>query len=302
MKARVISSSDEEWPRQLDELGPYRVPEEMNATGLPLRCGQRTVAIVGTRTPSAAGLDAATRLAGGLAEAGFTIVSGLAVGIDAAAHKAALDAGGYTVAVVGCGLDVDYPKRNSFLRRQIIARGTVISEYREGTPPTTFTFPERNRIIAGLSTGIVVVEGGDRSGALITARIGLDANRSIFAVPGSIRNPMAAGPNELIRTSQAAAVTDVKHICEELAPDQVWNESTGQGPMHVELEECEKDVLALMDDRPLSGDEVCRRLGHPPGRVALALSRLEVRNLIHRRRTGYEVSTAGARAKAALFV
>jgi DNA processing protein len=121
-------------------------------------------------------------------------VSGLALGIDAAAHRAALAAGGSTVAVLGCGVDVDYPKRNRSLKQQIAARGTLLTEYPAGINPTPFTFPERNRIIAGLSMGVVVVEGGVKSGALITARLALDANRSVFAVPGSTGTRWPPGP------------------------------------------------------------------------------------------------------------
>ena len=297
MKVRVVTPGDDEWPSQLSELETCTRLKRLFAVGMPLDCGQKTVAIVGTRRPTAAGIEAAEMLASGLAQAGFTVVSGLAIGIDAAAHRAALAAGGSTVAVLGCGVDVDYPKRNRSLKREIAAGGSLLSEYPAGTNPTPFTFPERNRIIAGLSMGVVVVEGGVKSGALITARLALDANRSVFAVPGSIRNPMAAGPNLLIRTSQAAVVTEVKHVCDELAPNLVWSEASSDDSGIIELGECERDVLALLDDAPVAPDRLCRRLDYPPGEVALALSRLEVRNLVLRRAVGYEISTAGARAR-----
>jgi DNA processing protein len=302
MKIRVVAPGDDEWPSQLSELETCRRLKRLYAVGEPLDCGPKTIAIVGTRRPTAAGIEAAEMLASGLAQAGFTVVSGLALGIDAAAHRAALAAEGSTVAVLGCGMDVDYPKRNQSLKREIAARGTIVSEYPAGTQPTPFTFPERNRIIAGLSMGVVVVEGGVKSGALITARLALDANRSVFAVPGSIRNPMAAGPNLLIRTSQAAVVTEVKHVCDELAPHLVWSESSSDDSGVIELGGCEKDVLAMLDDAPVAPDQLCRRLDYPPGEVALALSRLEVRNLVLRRAIGYEISTAGARARSALSV
>jgi DNA processing protein len=300
MKVRVVSPGDGEWPSQLSELETCKRLKRLYAVGKSLDCGPKTIAIVGTRRPTAAGIEAAEMLASGLAQAGFTVVSGLAIGIDAAAHRAALSAGGPTVAVLGCGMDIDYPKRNRPLKQEIAARGTIVSEYSAGTQPTQFTFPERNRIIAGLSMGVVVVEGGVKSGALITARLALDANRSVFAVPGSIRNPMAAGPNLLIRTSQAAVVTEVKHVCDELAPNLVWSEASSDDCGVLELGGCEKDVLSLLDDAPVSPDQLCRRLDYPPGEVALALSRLEVRNLVLRRAVGYEISTAGARARSAL--
>jgi DNA processing protein len=301
MKVRIIDPRHDEWPSQLSELESCQPPDRLYAVGVTLDCGPKTIAIVGTRRPTAAGIEAAEMLASGLAQAGFTVVSGLALGIDAAAHRAALAAEGHTVAVLGCGMDADYPKRNRSLKLQIAARGTLVSEYPAGTPPTPFAFPERNRIIAGLSMGVVVVEGGVKSGALITARLALDANRSVFAVPGSIRNPMAAGPNLLIRTSQAAVITEVKHVCDELAPDLVWSERDSSDASVIELGECEKDVLALLDDAAVSPDQLCRRLDHAPGEVAMALSRLEVRNLVLRRAVGYEISTAGARARSALM-
>jgi DNA processing protein len=299
VNVRTIRPRDLEWPTQLSEMEGGRPPDRLHVVGAQLDCGPQTIAIVGTRRPTIAGVDAAEMLSLGLAQAGFTVVSGLAVGIDAVAHKAALAAGGRTVAVLGCGLDIDYPKRNQVLKQRISERGTLVSEYRSGIAPTPFTFPERNRIIAGLSMGVVVVEGGLKSGALITARQALDANRFVFAVPGSIRNPMAAGPNLLIRTSQASLVTDVKHICDELAPDLVWDEQDSTSSAVIELGDCERDILEMLDDVPASGDQLCSRLDHAPGEVAMALSRLEVRNLVLRRSVGYEISTAGARARAA---
>jgi DNA processing protein len=215
---RVVRREDDEWPTYLDELGSHPTPLELFARGEPIRSGERAVAVVGTRRPTASGVHATRTLTRGLAEAGFAIVSGVAVGIDAVAHAAALEAGGYTLAVLGCGLDYPYPRENLRLRSRILEVGTVVSEYPDDTAPLPAYFPARNRIIAGLCAATVVVEGGHKSGALITARIALDANRSVFAVPGSVRNPMAAAPNELIRTSQASLVTHFKHITDDLCP------------------------------------------------------------------------------------
>jgi DNA processing protein len=302
MSDRVITPSDEEWPAQLNELGPARPVEQLFVRGLSLAADRRTVAVVGARHPTVAGVEAAERLTRGLVEAGFSIVSGLAVGIDTVAHKTALTAGGYTIAVLGCGLDVDYPERNAGLKRGIAKSGTVVSEYPIGSPPSAFHFPERNRIIAGLSAGVLYVEGAERSGGRITARAALDANRAVFAVPGSIRNPLAYGPNELIRTSQAALVTDVKHICDELEPGLVWEEPIDLGPLRspVTLDDVEKRVLGFLDDAPAAADMVAAGLGLTPGEVAMALSRLEIRGLAGRRRNGYELSGSGARVRRAL--
>lgn len=300
MSDRVITPSDAEWPPQLNELGPARPPKQLYVRGLPLKADRRTVAVVGARRPTAAGVEAAETLTRGLVEAGFAIVSGLAVGIDAVAHMAALDAGGYTIAVLGCGLDVDYPARNTGLKRRIAQMGgTVLTEYSEGVPAAAFHFPERNRIVAGLVVGVVFVEGGERSGGLITARAALDANRAVFAVPGSCRNPLAAGPNELIRTSQAALVTTVKHICDELEPGLVWDGPPDLGPRRapVELDELESKVIRFLDDAPAPPDLISNRLALKPGEVAVALSRLEIRGFAARRRNGYELTSGGARVR-----
>lgn len=303
MNDRVITPSDAEWPSQLNELGPARPVERLHARGLPLAADRRTVAVVGSRRPTAAGVAAAEKLTRGLVEAGFSIVSGLAIGIDAVAHRTALDTGGYTVAVLGCGLDVDYPVANATLRRRIESAGTILTEYESGTPPASFNFPERNRVIAGLSRGVLFVEGAQRSGGRITALAALDANRSVFAVPGSFRNPLAVGPNELIRTSQAALVTEVKHICDDLEPDLVWDGPVELGPIRpqITLDAGESQVLSFLDDAPVSVDAICAALGMKPGEVAVALSRLEVRGLTARRRGGYEISGAGSRLRHGLI-
>jgi DNA processing protein len=302
MSDRAITPHDDEWPERLNELG-RACPQQLYVRGRRLLAGKRTVAIVGARYPTAAGLDAAEKFATGLTEAGFTIVSGLALGIDAAAHRACLEAGGYTIAVLGCGMDVDYPARNSALKKRIVEVGTVVTEYRPGTSPDPFRFPQRNRIVAGLARGVLYVEGGHRSGGLITAHAALDFNRYVFAVPGSIRNPLAAGPNELIRTSQAALVTEVKHICDDLEPGLVWDGPPSLGLHHapVALEDQEARVLTFLDDKPVSAESICAKLGMKPGEAALALSRLEIRGFVSRRNSGYEIAGAGSRVRAALM-
>jgi len=303
MSDRVITPADQEWPPQLNELGPARPVEKLFVRGLPLAADRRTVAVVGARRPTAAGVEATQRLTRGLVEAGFSIVSGLALGIDAAAHTAALDAGGYTIAVLGCGLDIDYPARNGLLKCRIGEVGTIVTEYPEGSPASAFHFPERNRIVAGLAAGVLFVEGGDRSGGLITARAALDANRAVFAVPGSIRNPLATGPNELIRLSQAALVTSVKHMCDELEPGLIWDDpvdlSVNKTPLV--LDDLETRVLRFLDDAPVTPDFISGRMDLRPGEVAVALSRLEIRGYAARRRGGYEITNGGARVRRRLM-
>jgi DNA processing protein len=294
--SRVLHASDPEWPSRLNELGPWPSPECLHLRGLPLDPTKTHVAIVGTRRPTWAGIEISQRFACELAEAGFVIVSGLAMGIDASAHLAALKACGRTIAALGCGVDVLYPARNKKLRDEIAAKGTLLSEYPDGTEPATWRFPERNRIVAGLCAGVIVVEGGAKSGALITAKRAVNCNRAVFAVPGSIRNGMAAAPNELIRTSLATLVTEPRHVFEDLAPGVVWeqrfsNKQNGTQPI---LEQLEQRVLELLDDTPVSTDRLRRDLGERSGAVALALSCLEVRGLALKQPAGYEDHGGGS--------
>ncbi|MFP5352236.1 MAG: DNA-processing protein DprA [Actinomycetota bacterium] len=303
MSRRTIRPHDDAWPTLLSEMVPIESPAVLHLVGreFPAR---PLIAVVGSRRPTAAGLDAARILTKGLVEAGFGIVSGLASGIDAAAHEAALDAGGYTAAVLGFGLDVTYPRRNRKLKERIAQEGTLITEYEDGTPPLAFHFPQRNRIIAGLSRGTLVIEGAARSGALITARFALDANRHVFAVPGSFRNVMSAGSNELIRRCEAVLVTEISHIFDELAGEGAWDGPPRPSlePAPIDLSEDEGRILTLLDDAPVSPDRLCEELGLNVGAVSLALARLEVRGLAVRRGAGIEISTAGARARAAMAI
>lgn len=299
MSTRRVTSGDAEWPEGLGELAGAPPPQHLFVNGARLAPGGRAVAVVGSRRPTAAGLEITREIATGLAEAGLPVVSGLAIGVDAAAHEAALDAGGYTIAVLGCGLDVDYPKRNRVVRRRIEECGTLVTEYEPGTPPAPANFPARNRIIAGLSYAVVFVEGTERSGGIITARYAVDWNRHVFAVPGSVRNPLAAGPNELIRTGQAGLVTDVQQILEDIAPGLVWGEDDGDAaPVgHPMVNPTERSVLLFLDDAPTSLDQLCAGLHLSFGAVAIALAALEVRNLVVKRSSGYGVTEAGARMR-----
>lgn len=301
MTGRRVTRADAEWPRRIDELDGSPPPNELFLDGLRLATDGRAVAVVGSRRPTAAGVETARKIAGGLAEAGLPVVSGLAVGIDAAAHQAALDAGGYTVAVLGCGLGYDYPKRNAFLRRRIATKGTLVTEYEPSVPPRPANFPARNRIVAGLCEAVVFVEGSGRSGGLITARLALDGNRHVFAVPGSVRNPLAAGPNELIRTGQAALVTDAQQVLEDIAPGLVWGDAADSVPCgRPAVNETEARVLLFLDDAATTLDQMCDGLDLPFGQVAIALAALEVRNYVVKRRGGYSITDTGARVRRSL--
>ena len=298
---RTIKPRSDEWPAILNELGPHEPPRRLYADGEPLDPAAPAVAVVGTRRPTAAGVEAATRIARGLAEGGITVVSGLAIGIDATAHRAAIEAGGRTIAVLGAGLDVRYPARNARLKQKIATTGTLLTEYPDGTQPQRWHFPMRNRIIAGLSQGVVVVEGARTSGALVTARLGLDANRSVYAVPGSVRNPMAAGPNLLIKTSQAQLVTSFEDVVEDLfgSLGHVGRERRGTRAHGLDADEAA--VLGALDDEPVGLDRVVEVSGLPHGRVAVIAATLELGGMATRSRGGYTITRKGAEALGADF-
>ena len=304
MTARELDATSTEWPKSLREFTTDQPIRRIFVEGIPLPSGERTVAIVGSRRPTGAGVQAAASIARGLVEAGFSVVSGLAVGIDAVAHKTALDCGGHTIAVLGCGLDVDYPKANSGLRKRMARTGTVVTEYAPGTQPDRFRFPERNRIIAGLSAAVVFVEGARRSGGLITARHAFDSGRDVFAVPGSWRNPLAAAPNELIRTAQAKLVTDVSDVLQDLAPSLVWSDDADDAPRAGDptVNEVEARVLLFLDDAPIPPDRVCMDLDLKWGQAAMALAAMEARGYVVKRPGGYAVTAAGCRIRSRLPV
>jgi DNA processing protein len=177
------------------------------------------IAVVGTRRPTTYGTAAASRLAKDLAVAGLTVASGMARGIDTAAHRAVLEAGGGTVAVFGCGVDEIYPAENRKLRDQIVEQGLTLSEFPMGTPAYPQNFPVRNRIISGISAGVLVVEGGEYSGSTITAKLAMEQGREVFAVPGNITSKMSWGPNLLIKQG-AKLVQEWNDVAVELKPEE----------------------------------------------------------------------------------
>jgi DNA processing protein len=195
--AVVIPLTEPHYPARLKEI--FDPPPLLFARGRTELMGELALGIVGTRRPTAYGIAAAARLAKDLAGAGLTIVSGMARGIDTAAHRAALETGGHTVAVFGCGVDEVYPTENRKLAEQISRDGLIVSEFPMATPPYPQNFPIRNRIIAGMSVGVLVVEGGEYSGSAITAKLAAEQNREVFAVPGNITSKMSWGPNLLIK-------------------------------------------------------------------------------------------------------
>lgn len=237
------------------------------------------VAIVGSRRPSAAGAAFARELAAALAERGAVVVSGLAVGVDAAAHDGALAVGGLTVAVLGCGLGVGYPRANRELRRRIVTSGAVLSEYWPETPPAPWRFPARNRIVSGLAHATVVVEAGARSGALITADFALEAGRPVLAVPGAPWSATSEGCNTLIRAG-AAVCCDAEDVIAE-TPGLPWRDGRHTQP-GVAPEGLPAEVHARLQEAPRRLDELADDLGAEASALAAALALLELEGLVLR--------------------
>jgi len=243
------------------------------------------VAIVGTRHASRYGIKQAAQLATSLARAGITVVSGMARGIDSAAHRAALDAGGRTIAVLAGGVLEPYPPENRELAEQISKQGCLVSEAPPTMPPISGMFPQRNRIISGMTLGTIVVEAADRSGALITARHAWEQNREVFAVPGAIDNRLSRGPHRLIRDG-AKLVASLEDVLEELGPlafdAQRDDGTTIRSPAEVSLNDIEQKVLRSIDSTGSLIDEITRSCGLPVHRVLATIHVLEMRSLIRR--------------------
>jgi DNA processing protein len=211
---RALTWHDVEYPARLKEI--YDLPPVLYVKGSLLPEDERSLSIVGTRKPSAYGREVTHRLTCDLAKAGVIIVSGLARGVDALAHRAALDMHQRTIAVMGSGVDIIYPREHARLASEIAEKGALVSEHPLGVRPDAQNFPRRNRIMSGMTLGTVVMEAGEGSGALIAARHALDENREVFAVPGNILSPSSRGTNRLIKESGAKLVTDCKDILDEL--------------------------------------------------------------------------------------
>jgi DNA processing protein len=274
--AHIIPLNDGRYPALLQETADP--PPCLYVRGDPTQLTRPQLAIVGSRRATRQGLADAHDFAQALAQAGFVITSGLALGIDAAAHRAALGAGGATVAVLGCGLDTVYPARHRELAEQIGSNGAVVSELPLGSPPLAQHFPSRNRIISGLSLGVLVVEAMLQSGSLITARLALEQNREVFAIPGSIRNPVSRGCNALIRRG-AVLVQEVADILEEL---HGWTQPQPRAAIApaAALSSAQAEVLAAVEFRPTALDLIAVAVAQPLPAVLAALSELELYGLV----------------------
>ncbi len=281
----IVRPSDPGWPDGLDELAEppplLHLRPPADAARLAVLLTPPVVAIVGARTASAAGAAFTHRLARGLAQAGVAVVSGLARGIDGAAHEGALAAAGRTVAVLGCGIDVDYPRTNAALAARIAASGAIISEYPATTPPAPWRFPARNRIVAALAQAVIVVEAAHTSGALITAGFALEAGREVMAVPASPWIGAAAGANMLLRDG-ATPVTCAEDVLVSLGIDP----ARAAREVATAVSDDAARLLATIHRSPGTPESLGARLGLAPSRLQALLTELELAGAVARARDG----------------
>ncbi|MDP3963735.1 MAG: DNA-processing protein DprA [bacterium] len=273
---QTVEKSEPDYPALLAAIPDP--PEKLFVAGnLPAE-GEHIIAIVGSRRVTGYGRQACEFLTRELCRAGFGIVSGMAFGIDAVAHEAAINQGGKTYAVLASGADIPSPASHTALYKKIIEQGGgIISEYAPGTPATQFRFPQRNRIIAGMTLGTLVIEAKEKSGALITARLALEYNREVFAVPGSIFSETSKGPNALI-ASGAKLVTEINDILREFNIEAIGVQQRLFDA--AALTEEERAIIGALKDAHHTVDALVAAVGMPPARVHSVLTMLEIKNMV----------------------
>ncbi|MDR3121691.1 MAG: DNA-processing protein DprA [Clostridiales bacterium] len=302
----IVTPEDARYPEHIRQIADPPTVLFMRGER-PAAPGERAVAVVGARHPSAYGLAVTKKLVSGLVAYGFTIASGLAMGIDAAAHAEAIASGGKTIAFLGCGVEQAYPASNRRLMEEVLRRGAVYSEYPPGTPPLSYHFPQRNRLVSGMSLGVLVVEAGEKSGALITAGLAGEQGRDVFAAPGNITSPLSRGTNALLRDG-AGLVTSAEDVVFALNPYFDGGPWTGPPPSataaasakaltaaraaglteRIEaLDGPERDLARLLRDRgPLDHDALAALGGLGAREVGAAVIKLELKGLIRRTPNG----------------
>lgn len=280
---RVVSRSDQSYPSPLTQIADP--PPVLYVRGELLAQDELAVAMVGTRHATPYGLAEAERLAGALARAGVTVVSGLARGVDAAAHRGALEAGGRTLAVIAGGLLQITPTENHRLADEVAANGCLLSEAPPRRPPVAGSFPQRNRLVSGLSLGVLVIEADDRSGALITARHAAEQGRDVFAVPGPLTSRQSRGCHQLIQDG-AKLVMDVDDVLSELSHTTTPVPREGGGELRhaaeLSLNDIERQILDAIATSPTQVDDVVVATDMAVHRVLATISTLEMRRLIRR--------------------
>ncbi len=278
INARIITYTDPSYPKPLKDL--HSPPMLLYAKGRDLPVNQTFIAVVGSRNATHYGKKAADKIGFGLARRGIGVVSGMAKGIDSSAHKGCLRGKGFTIAVIGTGIDKVYPATNKTLSEEITENGTVISEFPMGSPPEAKNFPIRNRVISGLSKGVAVVEATRNSGSLITASMALEQGRDVFAVPGSIDSFKSTGTHFLIKQG-AALIENSDDILEELGlgyrPVQQKCDFGDMSDSMSELNDSEKKIYRILGDYPIHIDEIVRQGGLDAGEVSSVLMQLELK-------------------------
>ncbi len=280
----IITLHDDLYPELLKQTDDP--PPVLFVRGNPALLSLPQIAMVGSRNPSALGQQTAIEFAADLARQGLIITSGLALGIDAASHQGALNAGGLTIAVAGTGLDRIYPARNKDLANRILEQGAIVSELPPGTPAKTHHFPRRNRIISGMSIGLLVVEAAKQSGSLISARLALESNREVFAIPGSIHNPLARGCNALIKEG-AKLVENLQDIFDELG---FYNQPLEEKEPETEkttLDLKQQNLLNLVMYSPTSVDWLVKETGSSVEVISSTLLLLELQGYVENVPGGY---------------
>lgn len=273
---QLLTLVDDAYPPSLKTLADPPVVLYVKGTLLPV--DQNALSVVGTRKATHYGLEAAYKLSGALAKQGVTIVSGLAQGIDTAAHRGALSAGGRTIAVLGSGIDQIYPADNRDLANEITHSGALISEFPLGTAPEGRNFPRRNRVISGIALGVLVVEAPERSGALITADIAAEQGREVFAIPGNIFSPASRETNRLIQQG-AKLVMSADDILDELSISYTRVEAKHITEAIVPASGTEAQILNILSVDPLHVDDIARTCGLPIAQVTSTLTILELKGL-----------------------
>ncbi|OEY66147.1 DNA-processing protein DprA [Marinobacter sp. X15-166B] len=297
----LMTWADADYPEPLRHI--HDAPVVLYLRGERALLQRPQIGVVGSRNASRSGLAHARNFAAVLSERGYLVTSGLALGIDGAAHLGALNAGYPTVAVIGTGVDVIYPRQHADLTRRIIESGVLVSDLPPGAPPRAAHFPQRNRIISGLSRGVLVVEASRNSGSLITARLALEQGREVFAIPGSVHNPVARGCHDLIRQGAVLveSVTDIEDALAgwqtrpvsaapqaSRASPQQDAPSLGPEPLPAQLDDREIAVLSALGYDSLSTDELCLATGLPADQLVQALLLLEMQGLVEAAPGGYQ--------------
>jgi DNA processing protein len=272
---KILTWADEEYPNRLREID--QPPPILYIRGEYLQDDLFAVAIVGTRKVTAYGRQVTEEIASFLASNGISVISGLARGVDAIAHQAALKAGGRTIAVLGSGVDKIYPPEHRGLAEQIMERGAIISDYAVGTPPDASNFPPRNRIISGLSLAVVVIEAAETSGALITAEFAAEQGREIFAVPGSILAPQSKGTNRLIQNGALPLLTP-DDLMQALDLTRIGEHKSARKILPAD--ETEAKVLSVLSTEPLHVDEIRNQAGLPIEKISATLALMELKGMV----------------------